>query len=772
MGVIAQDNLTIQGCQGLISVNKLVIDAEPNKHACAEIEAIVADENLPGIGERDLVTICTKDGETLFKGHVAKYTQKHDGKLVSLKLELISGSAQADREKRTRSFQKPGMTYDEIFRAIENNYSCLSVENNSGNTSNPNRPVFQFGETDFALLRRLASELNTSLVVDSKLGNNSISIGMPSSSKQAIGSSSHFSVRLSSLFYHLGGVQKGLYPGGFVYYETESYDNLFIGDKITINGEERYVISRHAELVNEEVIFTYKAGSKSLLQQKLINNTNLSGVAFKGTVDDVSADDLTINLNIDKKYAKSGLTKLPWKPITSNMLYAMPEKGSTVVLQHNDNAGKYLLATACLRTNGGSCANTQQPAEKMFSPDTSGSLLAGKKKLSFTIGDTTLELNDEILRAATKLVMEMVSNQDISIIAPIADILSPTEVEVIGDDDAQINITQTIDGMAEELVESGLLVKYYDPFDDAPKEIEMKRNWWKLLSKILIAAAIVVAVAALAAATVVTGGAALGIAASAAAVFKTVIVASVAAGCISAIAALTVSAIKGESWEDALYHSLDSFANGAIVAAFITAAIETGGVEALGLEAFKLSIMGTVFGSAQYQLTDMLLDSWYGPDYDDSKVTVGSFLGNIAWDVVGTIVSFGIMKGFCKLVDLHISDIRNATWRDYWHFAGEANGEYGANFRTQVNVLKQYKTIPKRNIGPLKTFLEGAVRARYGEGSMFYFIMDQIVSSMAGEYTGIGAGELADIDFGAVNNTIKFRFKFDDNDNLVVLPAN
>lgn len=766
MGAITHDNLTVLGIEGLISINKMAIDTEPNKHAVATIEAIGTDEclsGLYGLGKNDHISICTKDGEVLYKGGLAKYSQRHEGQLISVEMELISGSVEGDYQKRTRSFQKPDMTYDEIFRVMEKNYPLFQINNNTGSDSKTARPIFQFEESDFAFLRRIASELNTSLIVDSKTGINSITIGMPSPAKSVVSTSSKYAYRLSPQYYELGGEKRGLFPEDYSYYEVESYENLFIGDKIIVNEEEMCVISRHAELVKGEVIFSYKAGRESLLQQKLIENRNLYGAAFKGIVKDVYPDTLTIELDVDKNYEKQELTEFEWKPITSNLLYAMPEKKTTAVIQHNDCMGYNVLATACIRTNGETCSNTKQPTEKMFYPDNSGNLIVGKQKVAFAMGDTKIELRDDLMYISTNVEFEAMGNVDVSIAAPITDILSPSMIQLLGTGNSELNITQTIDGKGDSMVEGGTTILYYDPYNDTPQEVEMKHNLRKAMDKVLIALATVLAVAALAALAVATGGASLAVTVG---VFCSVAGAGLAGGMIAATVSLATTD-KNASLEEKLYQMLDSFANGAIMSSFMTASIAVNPAYGIGTV-----LATTILASAECQILDIMLDEMYGHDYDDEDVTLRNVLGTTVCDILASLITFGMVKGLEYGVSQALKSVTNATWRDYFFLARWANSGYGGNFRISYELSKQYKTISKGNIEQVKKYLLKAIENEYGKNSSFYGMVEN-VGDWVSEFFGGFASDIDDqIKDSSAEKTpeITLNFKFDENDRLVILP--
>lgn len=766
MEAITLDNLTILGIPGWISINEMVIDSEPNKHAEAILELIVSESSLDylrTINGNNVITICTNDNEVLFRGILAKYSQRYEGRIIYLDIELVSASVQGDYQKRTRSFQNPDQTYDDLFRVLERNYSMFYISNNSGVHSKTNRPIFQFDESDFTFLRRLASELNTSLIVDSKLGYNSITIGMPSATKRLVSENSKYTYRISPKYYELGGERMGLFIEDYSYYEVESYDSLFIGDRITINEKELYIIERHAELIKGEVIFSYKAGRETLLQQKLIENKNLVGAAFKGTVDKVYKDSITIDLEVDKDYAKQELTEFDWKPITANLLYAMPEEESTVVIQHNDCMGHNVLATASIRTNKEECSNTKQPIEKMFYPKNIGKLTVGNKKLAFTLGDTRVELRDDALYIGTNIRFETIGIMDVAITAPLTDILSPSMIEMFGNGESQLVITQTIDGIAETVSESGTIIRYYGPYNDAPIEVEMKRNLFKLALKLLLAAAIVLAVAAFAALVVVSGGAALGVTVAFGAVFKGFVVAAAIGGAICGAASVTMDAASGESLGNIIYNGIDAFANGAILTVCVEAAT-TIWPDKWGAVAFSAAL-----GSAGYQGIDKLLDLIFGHDYDDEE---GGFVLNVICDVVAGLVAYKIAKIMRDELKGVLNSIENATWKEYFGLAKLANSKYGGNFRTVITKFKQTKTLPKRNIEQVKRFLLEAIEKKYGTSSMIYKGIDaggNYLSEFIGMIINEGSEVASDYYSEEEDTKLELKFKFDDSDRLVML---
>lgn len=118
--------------------------------------------------------------------------------------------------------------------------------------------------------------------------------------------------------------------------------------------------------------------------------------------------------------------------------------------------------------------------------------------------------------------------------------------------------------------------------------------------------------------------------------------------------------------------------------------------------------------------------------------------------------------------------INSYTWKDYFIQARECNQIYGTNFRTDINVAKQTKTVAKANIDRLKAYLLKAVENQYGKTSLFYAILkgnDDVWTEIGGSTSGkiysflIGLLESED----AGDSQWDISFKFNDDGELILL---
>ncbi|MCI7790079.1 MAG: hypothetical protein MR531_04760 [Lachnospiraceae bacterium] len=778
MGAITLDNIAIEGITGLQVIEDIAINVEPNKHGTASITALVADEYeeiTKQFGENTLVVVKTRaEQEILFKGYVSQYNVRKNNQLAYLDIVLITTSHKMDSVKRTRSFQKPSMTYDQIFQEIEKKYSYISIINNSSKNQCIGRTIFQYEESDFEFLIRLASELNTSVIAGTGLDWNILTVGMPDARKTAQNKSSQYEYCISEKYQELG--DKGLYPELYSYYKVNSYDNLQIGDIVEIEKTSLRVICKRAALVKSEVIFTYQIATEILLSQKRIENKKLSGLAFKGTVDDVEQDTVTVNLDIDKHYGKQELQAYDWKPITANLLYAMPEEKTTVIIQNNDFSGYDISATACLRTNGNECMDTKIPAEKVFMVPSGKKLNLGKEQVSVSIQDAKIQMSDdnEVLIQA-KVGTEVKGIKNISVITYRLNMISPLMIEMFGEEMTQLIINQSIDGNASSMVEGGTVIKTYQPFNDAPSEVEMSYNWKKLGEKLLWALALVAAAAAIAAlaafcfmggpAALFIGGTVLKAAAFKAAEAAIAVgVAALAGGLISG--GITYISNHSDTDENRWYKALDSFCNGAI----LSSALATAAPNVLG-EAGACYLVALY--SLGYQSLDDYLDDKYGNDFDDTDV---SELDVIMTTVIDTFCAFCgnrlNNKVQSKLTDW-VADLQQKGIK----FSSKHYFE-AVDILNRIPFLKSFPeaeegvaahNIARANIGDLRTYLF-TLSDKLGNWGIRF--LSKNVAAVANVVTGFEGTALNDVyDTVTEDNEMESEsvsFYFDDNGTLIL----
>ncbi|WP_432775578.1 hypothetical protein AAFJ72_20870 [Brevibacillus gelatini] len=143
---------------------------KPNEHAQLYLRGIVDDsETVNAVlqaASDDEIRLYDTDGEsetTIFKGVVTSVQIAHRQGVYAIELEGQSGSFQLDVTNKRRSFQQAGMTYPKLVQEIIKTYPGYNVNVSIGEGIQIGEPIIQYDETDWELLKRLASHKKLTL---------------------------------------------------------------------------------------------------------------------------------------------------------------------------------------------------------------------------------------------------------------------------------------------------------------------------------------------------------------------------------------------------------------------------------------------------------------------------------------------------------------------------------------------------------------------------------------------------------------------------------
>ena len=102
------------------------------------------------------------------------------------------------------------------------------------------------------------------------------------------------------------------------------------------------VSGRTAEFQGGDLLFTYYLDTEIPFSRETQYNEQFTGRGFYGKVREVSGEMVRVQLDMDGE-KESPLYWYPWRPDTGNIMYAMPETGSTVLLtmpSHDEREGE------------------------------------------------------------------------------------------------------------------------------------------------------------------------------------------------------------------------------------------------------------------------------------------------------------------------------------------------------------------------------------------------------------------------------------------------
>ncbi|MGZ0052061.1 hypothetical protein [Brevibacillus gelatini] len=545
---------------------------KPNEHARLYLRGIVDDsETVNAVlqaASDDEIRLYDTDGEsetTIFKGVVTSVQIAHRQGVYAIELEGQSGSFQLDVTKKRRSFQQADMTYPKLVQEIIKTYPGYNVNVSIGEGVQIGEPIIQYDETDWELLRRLASHFHGVLVSDIMEATPRFSFGLPQGKSYTLSDDVAYTASKDLLAYQkAGGDAAGLHDTDFFTYEIESGERYTIGDEIWFRNKRMVVSEVKARMERGLFVYTYRLSRIDGIRQERIHNPKLSGISLEGKVLAVKGEQVKLHLEIDKQQPKETAYWFPFAPPTGNVMYCMPQVGTSASLYFPDATGKRAVVLGCVRKNGDSCAKTANPNIRYFGTEHGSELELAPTVLSIVSGckePLKITLDDHVgitLTSHKKLVLN--AKEEISLYTPKRVVIQAQSQILAKKTNAPsgFSLESEYHFLGTAVHVEGRDRTTFPAFDDEPKQgtpppPEPPFDWGKLALCVLGAVAIVGAVAL----TVATFGA------------GAVIGAAAVGAALGAIGGVVMTAssdlINGEASSPSAY--IKSAAQGAVIGA-------------------------------------------------------------------------------------------------------------------------------------------------------------------------------------------------------------
>ena len=527
MSVITSGDIRICSSIQYEKIISLDICQKVNEHGIAKFTCTINKNKSDLIlnkANKDEIVKIEANNKILFAGYINNiFVQEENSEFFSLTVELISTSCKLDQDECRGSYQDVNITYESIVNKIMSKYSGMAICNVGSNKINT--PLYQFDETDWEYAIRLASHFGEGVLPSINTVYPAIYFGVNTNRKSIKINSKFYNRCFSSKFYKMNSLLDNYERINYVYYEVKDKHDYEIGSKVDFNYKSLIICEKKAELINEELIYTYVLGKKQLIQFPKIYNDKISGRVINGEVLESNKEKLKVKLDIDSTQNAGSAYEYKYTPFSGNIMYSMPEKGSKVSLYFNNNDSIGTIIN-CLRTNNSPCTSVDD--KKLTTSKFKGFLLNGTE-ISFKLNvndesQSYFKLLDDLgitLSSKSKILINAkneirIKGIKINTKAPSSiglyqgNILSdPTYFEIQGD----VNTSANDKGLKV----TGLKPFTYPMINDEPQEV--KFEWGKFLFNLgagILAALAVAAVAAVAAFLIVgTGGmAAVGIAAA------------------------------------------------------------------------------------------------------------------------------------------------------------------------------------------------------------------------------------------------------------------
>ena len=688
-------DIEIVGLLGMQKIIKLEIMEQLNEQGRAVIGVYVDQE----YGRESFCRNNTGNGiqikvmqKLIFCGYITEMQDVYKDGLHIYEIKVSSYSKKLDYRVKSRTFQNTSSSYEKIAQQIMESYnSAFVVWKNSGENE-IGSPIFQYMETDWEFINRLASTQGQRVITNVYVAQPYLMIDIPCY---------QYDTEESYRYLEGGFGKNGLHR----YHRIECAKDYRIGTMLCINEGVFRVVQKHTQIVQAELRFEYCLVSAEMMMPVEIINTNLVGLQLKGKILEVIEDKVKVQMDIDKNWTGTGAYYFDWKSISSNIMYAMPEKDEYVHVRLADARGKNVSVINCIRQNGDNCIAKSDVACKIMQYEDKNIKLAMDNIAVSSLKNTEIQaalslIDAEGVLAQVKSQVTISMHKGMKVYSKNGKvkIMTPSKIVIrdsIEGSDAEIAINQTIDCQGKVVQINAEARVDYPIINDAPIEVK-NRGMGKLLKKVLAAVAVVAVVAAtaalVAAVAVASGGAALAVVGAVAVkTASAVAIGSLIGGGIAAGIGFGVQLYSDSKngtkrdWKDYLYQGVDNFCTGAIIAAPMATPW-----------ALPAQLLGVGICSFTYQGIDNYLDEEYGGDfYDvDSNMLLNAIF-DIAFAGVGSLITNGLNKGINRILNMSKSEYKSiAKFLNKFPFIKNKYPTDQAN----INVLKKIFREPVKKV--------------------------------------------------------------------------
>ena len=663
-------NILIDGLSERYSVLDIEITGRVNEHAICEVKLRANEKTANVLSSFQNISINElESNQILFLGKLESVKTNHHLEVV---MRLISNSVLFDLKKKKATFQDISLTYAQIADYVskrEGENIQLGKE-----LDVPTKHVlYQYEETSWEFLKRIASMAGTYVIPTYKNPQYSMLIGTIGAEKD---------VPNELLEVH----EQKEYQKDIVCLKT--YKNLSIGEKILYNSRSFIVQSEKAVVDKGILLFEYALVSSDCFRAEYINNLDMCGLVLSGKACNIKENGIMIQFDIDQEQNSIAAYEYPWKTITGNLLYCMPEEGSKVLVNMNDDEGTEARAISCLKSN-----EPCYPVEmKTFVTPFNKKMHLDSENLLFSATGKSGEKNLTLLKDEDKVLVDSSGNiiinsclGNIQLKSKVTSAASFKDINVKCTRDcvpAELVVSATIEINGNTVTVAGKERIGYLPFEDAPTEIVIDaKKWGKLALKVLFTVAVValacVVAVALAPVAAALAGAATCTAVATASTASVVggVIATCAIGGTAYAAATCYSQYKKDKENgikrsplDYLYMGIDNFCTGAIMTAPMAAIPIVNEVPGLyKFIGFGARMSASGLASLAYQWVDSTLDEIFGGDFYDADSDVGlNLICDLLCNAFGEFIGYGLDAAFSaagNIYKAHLKPYLNITGR-------------------------------------------------------------------------------------------------------------
>lgn len=341
MQTITYENIKVEGAP-IQRILHLEIKHKSNEHGQAvvigEADIAAAQEYANRVNGKSTVTIKTSakgQPAVLFVGSVSNAGIQKQGTYARITLKLSSTSIFLDSKRNNKSFQRTGMSYEEVIKSAIQGEADITMQVSDKPIGSI---IMQYNETNWEFTKRMAAVFGAPVITNLTTKKPHITIGLPTGAKTYQASDIETASGMDEERYAGLAASQGtenMMQKDFMGTSIDSYQYVFLGDKISYGGNTQKVQGVYSTLHSGILKTTISVAAKGGFAQPQKVNGQVSGKMFSGTVQAVKRDMVQVHLtDIDSAYDAGGDYWFPYSTAYSSNdgsgFYCMPAEGDTV----------------------------------------------------------------------------------------------------------------------------------------------------------------------------------------------------------------------------------------------------------------------------------------------------------------------------------------------------------------------------------------------------------------------------------------------------------
>lgn len=388
----------------IIDIEQLKIVECFNEHGtCQALLRIISESEFDFINsitsKTDIKAIIkTKENtNVIFVGIMTKLIAKKIDEVYKIEIELKSKTFLLDQQKKSRSFQNKENSYTNLFTQIIEKDNDGNYFAHTSNRRLQGESIIQYQETDWEFCKRLASKLNSLIIVNVKSTIPTVYIGIQEGNFYEQIPHDYEVIKENEEF-----LKARLNYGSWceeekIFFKIKSIHSYEISDNIKYEDILFKVFKKRTELFNGFIVYTYWLVKENGIRENLKLNKMIQGSSIRGTVIDICPDRVKVHLDIDKKQTIEEAywykCETSYSADGSTGFYSMPQIGDTIELYIPTEYSEEAYIKTIIRTDGKMNCKIQDPNIKYYGNTQRKEIMLSPKEMQLTAVNGLILLN-------------------------------------------------------------------------------------------------------------------------------------------------------------------------------------------------------------------------------------------------------------------------------------------------------------------------------------------------------------------------------------------